>query len=149
MNPDMLPENTKHKIDNQCKYETMFKSPEDLKTFGLFFVQTCYKQNKCIIDTENMELNITYTPEQQSKMSNPVPWELKTSRLSDMVSRECYKRIFQEEVTTLEFITVMGCISDNVKVLGKKFHKEEVGFITVVMDIISIIFMYYMFGKIN
>ena len=96
-----------------------------------------------------MVLNMTYTDAQQAKMANPVPWEIKNNRLSDMVSKECYKRIYDLEVTTLEFVTIMGCISDNVKFLGQKFHKEEIGLITVVMDIISILFMYYMFGKLN
>ena len=82
-------------------------------------------------------------------MANPVPWEIKTKKLSRMVSEKCYKRIYQLEVTNLEFIAIMGCISDNVKFMGKKFHKEELGLITVVIDIISCIFMYYMFGKIN
>lgn len=95
-----------------------------------------------------MSLNITYTQEEQLSFSKP-PLEIKTNKLSDMVSKECYRRIYELEVTNLEFITIMGCISDNVKFLGTKFHKEEIGLITVVIDIISIIFIYYMFGKLN
>ena len=33
--------------------------------------------------------------------------------------------------------------------MGKKFHKEEVGLITILLDILSCIIMYYMFGKLN
>lgn len=82
-------------------------------------------------------------------MATPVPWEMKTNKLSEMVSEECYNRMFNLEVTSLHFIAIMGCISDNTKLLGKSFHKEEIGLITVIIDIISIVFMYYMFGKLN
>jgi len=94
-------------------------------------------------------LNVTYTEEEQAKMGNPIPWEIKTLKLSQMISEECYKRIFELEVTNLEFITIMGCISDNVKLAGMKFLKEEVGLMTVLLDILSCIIMYYMFGKLN
>lgn len=43
----------------------------------------------------------------------------------------------------------MGCTSDNLNLLGYNFHKEEIGLITVLIDILSIFFMYYMFGKLN
>ena len=61
-----------------------------------------------------MNLNVTYTEEEQDKMRDPVPWEIKNMKLSEMISEECFNRIFKLEVTNLEFITIMGCISDNV-----------------------------------
>lgn len=59
LNPDMLPAKTQHNIDERCNYSNMFKSDQDQKEFGLYFVQNCYKKNYCEIDTENMQVNVT------------------------------------------------------------------------------------------
>ena len=49
-------------------------------------------------------------------------------------------------------ITVVGCKKDIVHfsfVPSGYVHKEEIGFITVVADIVSTFLIYYMFNKMN
>lgn len=77
---------------------------------------------------------------------------VKTLKLSDMVSRECYVRIHEEEHTSPEFIGVPNCIRDYVvfaPIPSVHFHKEELGVIAVVSDMLSILVMYYLFGKLK
>jgi hypothetical protein len=79
-------------------------------------------------------------------------WELKINKLSEMISYECYVRIYDIEINTAQIITVVRCKNDLVEfplVPSGYLHKEEVGFITVVTDIISTMIIYYMFNKLN
>jgi hypothetical protein len=92
---------------------------------------------------ENMVTNVTIDGE---------TWESKTTKLSEMISEECYDRIFQIGLDTVQIMTIVRCKNDLVAfslVPAGYLHKEEVGFITVVTDILSTIVIYYMFNKLN
>ena len=41
-------------------------------------------------------------------------WAVKIVKLSNLVSEECYSRIFKDEHTSIEFIGVTNCIRDYV-----------------------------------
>jgi hypothetical protein len=79
-------------------------------------------------------------------------WIVRSIKLSDMISEICYERIYHKEITSLEFIGILHCIRDYVvfrPLPGFRFHKEELGVIAVVSDILSIIVMYYIFNKLK
>lgn len=67
-----------------------------------------------------------------------------------MISDKCYHRIYNQKITSIEFVMVSDCMSDRVKlpILNDFWvHKLHVGTLAVVADIISILLVYYMFGK--
>ena len=69
-----------------------------------------------------------------------------------MVSKKCYERIFDVEITSSEYIAILACVTDKIffKISPNiHFHKEELGFIAVCTDIFSVIIMYYVFGKLK
>ena len=69
-----------------------------------------------------------------------------------MVSDNCYNRIYNQKITSIEFIMVSTCYADFVTVpLLKDFyiHKLTLGTLAVVVDILSILIVYYMFGKLK
>jgi hypothetical protein len=79
-------------------------------------------------------------------------WFTKSLKMSAFISKKCYERIFDQEVTNIEYIGVFGCISDKVKfrmIPNAYFHKEELGIIVIFSDIASVIVLYYIFGKLK
>ena len=77
---------------------------------------------------------------------------MKENKLTNLISEDCYKRIFQLEVAQTEFIAILSCQKDVMRffmVPSGQIHKEELGFIAVICDILSICVMYYMFGKLK
>ena len=81
-----------------------------------------------------------------------MPWIVENLTLSDMVSKECYDRIYDKEITSSEYIAILACVTDKIffKIVpGIHFHKEELGLIAVCTDIFSVLVMYYVFGKLK
>ena len=102
-----------------------------------------------------MVANVSYTPEEWEEF-NPgkpyQPWVESTYQLTDMISEECYKRIYDLEVAQPELLAIVKCAKDVSKfsmVEGGRVHKEELGLILVCSDLLSIVVMYYMFGKLK
>jgi hypothetical protein len=55
-------------------------------------------------------------------------------------------------VTSIEYIGVVNCMKDYVNfalIPGMHFHKEELGIIAIFSDILSILVMYFIFGKLK
>ena len=72
--------------------------------------------------------------------------------MSDMISEQCYVRIFSTEITSTEYIGVLSCQTDKIffsLVPGLSFHKEELGLIAVCSDMFSVLVMYYVFRKLK
>ena len=125
----------------------MFSSEEYLDDFLEALGQKCYLQNSCDFDPENMEFNKTLDAGTEKES-----WEIRTLKMSEMISELCYERIFFQEITSTEYIGVLACVTDKIwfKIFpGVHFHKEELGLIAVCSDIVSIIVMYYVFGKLK
>ena len=90
----------------------MFKSEQAQLEFQLYIEQSCYKKNTCKIDIENMVTNVTYSKDEWDypEAYNPLePWKIKTNKLAEMISDECYQRIYDLEVSQTELLTVMSC----------------------------------------
>jgi len=123
----------------------MFKTDYKREAFYLMFKQNCIFKPKCTIDIERMKVNVT------AINKNMKGTNIEYFKLSEMISENCYKRIFDNEVVSNELIGVVGCMNDRIEIkyLNFAFHKEKVGLLTVVIDILSILIMYYMFRKIK
>ena len=70
----------------------------------------------------------------------------------DMVSDSCKSRMNQFKITSYQYIGVVGCKYDDVKVpftKNKRLHKEWIGVVILLCDILSIIMMYYFFSSIR
>ena len=70
----------------------------------------------------------------------------------DMVSDDCKARMSEMKVTSLQYIGVIGCKYDDVPIpLSKstRLHKEWIGIIILLCDILSILMMYYFFSSIR
>ena len=60
--------------------------------------------------------------------------------LPEKLSDHCINRIKFNEVTSASFIAIVGCQSDMVDFVFKdRLHKEHVGIMTVVIDMLSIL----------
>lgn len=68
-----------------------------------------------------------------------------------MISEQCYKSIFDQEVVSNEFVAIIGCMKDNIQIetLGISLHKLQIGLIVVAIDILSILFMSFVFGRLK
>jgi hypothetical protein len=78
-------------------------------------------------------------------------WVVRRVRMSNLISEKCYRRVFNEEVTAADYIGVMSCVSDKLKMplSNVHFHKEQLGLLAVFCDILSLVLMYYLFGKLK
>jgi hypothetical protein len=143
MMPKLIPDKTENNMDKNCSLKTMFKSEEAKAEFELIFKQTCFLKNTCSINYEKMKLNVT---------NEDGGWAVEDRKLSEMVSNDCFNRIFEIQVTSNQLIHVVGCKKDivNFSMVPSGFiHKEEIGFIVVLADIISTLVIYYMFRKMH
>ena len=52
-------------------------------------------------------------------------------------------------ITSYDYILVVGCTEDSVTIsaVGSRIHKEKIGILVVVLDMISVIFMAFIFQK--
>ena len=71
--------------------------------------------------------------------------------LFDMVSDDCKQRMDEFKVTSYQYIGVVGCKYDDVSVpfTELRLHKEWIGIIIIVCDVLSICIIYYFFAKIR
>ena len=72
--------------------------------------------------------------------------------MSELISLNCYNRVFNLESTSLEYIGVFSCMTDQLSmpfVQGISFHKNQLGLISVFIDIASLSLMFYLFGKLK
>lgn len=79
-------------------------------------------------------------------------WAIKKVKMSDLISKHCYERVFNLESTSLEYIGILSCMTDQLYmpyVSGIKFHKDQLGIISVCIDILSLALMFYLFGKLK
>ena len=72
---------------------------------------------------------------------------MQTFQLSKLISEKCYQRIFNDEFVSNELIGVVGCMKDKIYIetFGIAMHKHQIGLIVVVADVISVLFIYFIF----
>lgn len=71
-----------------------------------------------------------------------------------MISDNCYDRIFNKHITSIEWIIVAKCMNDQVQLplttsKNFKFHKIHLGTFAVFCDMLGVIVMYYIFNKLK
>lgn len=76
---------------------------------------------------------------------------MQTFKLADMISRQCYERIFKSEVVSNEIVGVVGCMNDRIQIqfLDIVIHKEKVGLIIVSADVVSVLVIFYFFRQLK
>lgn len=81
-------------------------------------------KSECTIDPEEGDLNLYY-----------------------LFKEYCIDRIKYLKITGFEYILVVGCTEDSVTVsaFGSKIHKEKIGIIVVILDMISVAYMAFTF----
>jgi hypothetical protein len=101
------------------------------KVFAGWFQKTCFNQPVCTLDTK------------------AITFGNKTYEFNDMISQNCIDRIYSKQITSNYLISVMGCMSDFIRVpiVNKNVHKENVAYIIVGADMLSVFIMYYVFKK--
>ena len=76
----------------------------------------------------------------------------KTYKLSEMISKDCFEKIYAEQKTSPFIVMIAGCVRDFVTLPNKQrtqLHIEELGLIAVSVDILSTLIMFFIFYKIN
>ena len=76
----------------------------------------------------------------------------KKPTLFDLVSDDCKSRMNEFKVTSYQYIGVVGCKYDDVAIpftRDSRLHKEWIGAIILLCDILSILMMYYFFSSIR
>ena len=55
------------------------------------------------------------------------------------------------KITSYDYILVVGCAEDDIliPILGKRVHKQKIGIIVVIADIISVLYMALIFSKLT
>ena len=69
-----------------------------------------------------------------------------------MVREECYDRIFNKKIGSMEFIMVALCMNDFVYMPFDEnlfFHKEHMATFAVITDMLGILIIYYTFNKLK
>lgn len=68
-----------------------------------------------------------------------------------MISDSCKDRIHGYQITSYEYIGVVGCKYDQVQIpfTEIRVHKEKIGVAIIVCDMISIVVIFFFFGKLN
>ena len=77
--------------------------------------------------------------------------EKETMKFSTMISDACYNRIYNDQVTSIEFVFVAHCANDLLMIpfTSESFHKWHLGTFAVVLDILSVLVVYYVFNKLK
>lgn len=67
------------------------------------------------------------------------------------ITQECKDRIDYLNVTSYDFIAVVGCTKDNVRIpfVDKNIHKAKIGIAVVTLDILSVLFIAFIFSKLT
>ena len=69
-----------------------------------------------------------------------------------MVSDSCKERIKEYEITSYEYIGIVGCKRDSIPVPftsgGTRLHKEKIGIVIIICDTLSIVVLFFFFRKI-
>ena len=76
----------------------------------------------------------------------------KETSFFDMVSDDCKARMNEFKITSYQYIGVIGCKYDDVAVPFSskiRLHKEWIGIVILLCDILSILMMYYFFSSIR
>lgn len=164
MDPAKFPETTKYNIDKECNKDTMFVNTHAKYEFYKVLETYCYLKNSCEINPNKMILNSTLETganpneviddrwETVDEIDPNGKWMTVQIKMSALINKHCYERIFEVESTNIEYIGVLGCISDKVKfkmLPNTYFHKEELGIIVIISDIFSVVILYYIFGKLK
>jgi len=149
MTEDLEVKITANNVDPECKYlnktrknENLWASPEAETAFMKWFEDECYFKKSCTFDVN--EIGKYYED------SNPK--EDKKVSFFEMVSDDCKTRMSEYKVTSYQYIGVVGCKYDDVLVpftRSTRLHKEWIGIIILICDIVSIMMMYYFFSSIR
>ena len=97
--PHLQPNVTKYNIDSHCGRETLFKEGEKEK-FLQYLKTACLNQNQCTINFDKLEIkegNVT-----------------KSMNFYEMISDNCYDRIYNKDITSIEWVIVAKCMNDEV-----------------------------------
>lgn len=65
----------------------------------------------------------------------------------EKLSETCRNRAILNKSTSRHFIFVADCASDTVNFLGNRLHKQVIGFILIMFDIVSTLFMMHVFHR--
>jgi len=65
------------------------------------------------------------------------------------IKKECIDRINYLNITSYDFIVVVGCTKDTVIIplVNKSIHKSKIGIVVVCCDIVSVMFIAFIFSK--
>jgi len=93
-----------------------------------YFDSHCWGKTNCTINPEDQDLNLFY-----------------------LFREVCKDRIKFLDITSYDYIVVVGCQEDDVQIplIGQSIHKHKVGIFVVVMDMISVMFMGLIFSKVQ
>ena len=164
MDPEKVPGETALNVDKMCSSKSMFATKEKMEDFYTALSQACFLKNSCELDPERMLINQTISGTEHShrlltgvnsSLADSDPegrWILREVKMSELISESCYRRIFDVEIATTEYIGVVLCISDELELPfapGTRLHKEGLGLLAVIADLISLALMYYLFGKLK
>lgn len=135
---------TDYNIDSICKVtkdgdkfnakESMFSEEKHNDDFMKYFEAHCAYKNNCYLDM-NRDIDLVFKPGTNENMIDKEVMFSMPEKLSD----HCINRIQFLNVTSPQFVAIIGCQSDMVDFVFKdKLHKEHVGIMTVVIDMLSI-----------
>jgi hypothetical protein len=115
-------------IDSECNEETIWKDDESRDIFYNFMEKNCLYKSECIVDPEEGDLNLYY-----------------------LFREYCLDRIKYLKITGFEYILVVGCTEDSVTIpfLETKIHKEKIGILVVILDMVSVMYMAFIFSKLR
>ena len=116
---------TDFNIDAECNMQKIWK-PGSKRRFDELFDKECKNKESCKLKPEDTTLFY---------------------KMTDF----CKDRITFLNLTSYDFIAVVGCTKDKVTVplVNVALHKEKIGIIAVAIDILSVAIMFYMFGKLR
>lgn len=125
---------TNFNIDKECNYKNIWKKPSPVinktskQLFDAYFIKHCKYKKQCILNPDNDYMNIAH-----------------------LVKDECKYRIQYQKITSYDYILVVGCQEDQVTLpfVNYKMHKQKVGILIVILDVISVIFMAFQFQKLR
>lgn len=130
--------------------------------FGEYYNETALKPSSTYMDARE-SITSRYTADQASEAADDIlndnlEDDTAISKINqtlgffDLISDSCKARMNDLKVTSYEFIGVVGCKYDDVKVpltRQTRLHKEWIGIIIIVCDVLSICIIYYFFSKIR
>jgi hypothetical protein len=134
-------------LDTLCKSDSkfLFKDEAAYAEMDDLFHEYCYEKSECVIDLENLPVRPFSEMLSDFCRIRMYGYDGTEEEAKGMPEEEWHK----PQITSTEFLVVVGCMGSTYKINGFVLHKQQYACLLVIIDFIGVLFMLYVFDKLQ